>query len=332
MPGIETVEPDTAQSPLVSILMPAYRHEKFVEQAVRSVWDQTYRNIELLVCDDHSPDGTYARALALADESPIPMRMFRNEANLGITGTLNFLLGQARGEWIALLPSDDFYHPDFIEENMRAALAASRWNICIHSDAVLVNEAGEEFGYESIFRKPPLQGRVFGDIAEKKGRIVPPTFFTSRSIYEACGGFDETMRAEDFDFHLRAARRAEFVYMDRKLLFKREVKNSLGNSTSKWADDLLRALEKHLDFDPALVSRALRSQNLRLIWRCALLDDQNGASRLTTRYRRTHGILDPRPYLYWVSGNLARVIRRILGSGTVSKVARRLGIRRLPLP
>ncbi len=62
-------------TPLVSVIMPAYNHERFVEEAVRSVWAQTYANVEVIVLDDGSRDRTPEILRRLEAESPIPMRV-----------------------------------------------------------------------------------------------------------------------------------------------------------------------------------------------------------------------------------------------------------------
>ena len=107
-------------NPRVSVLMPAYNHERFVEQAVRSVWEQTARDIELIVIDDGSTDSTAEILQALAAGSPIPMKV-SVQANAGISTTLNRAAGQARGEWVSILASDDYYVTHFIERNLQFA-------------------------------------------------------------------------------------------------------------------------------------------------------------------------------------------------------------------
>ena len=99
--------------PLVSVLMPAYNHQQFVEQAVRSVWAQTYKNIELIVIDDGSSDRTLEILKRLSLQSPISMKV-DTHANQGICRTLNKCFDLSRGELIAFLASDDQYSEKFI--------------------------------------------------------------------------------------------------------------------------------------------------------------------------------------------------------------------------
>ena len=112
--------------PLVSVVIPAYNHEKFVEKTIRSVLAQTYPNIELLVLDDGSKDHTFSILQSLRSECEKRFARFwlETQPNQGTCITLNRLLSQAKGEYITILASDDELWPqhcavltDFLEAN-----------------------------------------------------------------------------------------------------------------------------------------------------------------------------------------------------------------------
>lgn len=99
--------------PLISVLMPAYNHERYVEASVRSVLEQEEHRIELLVADDGSRDATWSILQSLRPECERRcerVEMFTQE-NQGICMTLNRLCERARGEFIALIASDDMFLP-----------------------------------------------------------------------------------------------------------------------------------------------------------------------------------------------------------------------------
>lgn len=106
--------------PCVSVIMPAYNAEKEIEQAVRSVMAQTVSDWELLVIDDRSQDGTLQILQKLAQEDH-RIRVFQNAHNLGAALTRNRGLDLCRGEYAALLDSDDIWYPDKLDVQLEIA-------------------------------------------------------------------------------------------------------------------------------------------------------------------------------------------------------------------
>lgn len=106
--------------PFVSVIMPAYNAEKYIEGAIRSVISQTYTDWELLILDDCSTDRTAEIAARLAVIDP-RIRLMRNSRNMGAARTRNRGLDLAKGHWIALLDSDDVWHEKKLEKQIRKA-------------------------------------------------------------------------------------------------------------------------------------------------------------------------------------------------------------------
>ena len=104
-------------APLISVIMPAYNAERFIEQAIRSVQRQTVCNWELIVVDDCSADKTaeQIRQLATEDMRIIPVY---SEMNHGAAESRNIALRQCRGEFIALLDADDIWRPQKLEKQL----------------------------------------------------------------------------------------------------------------------------------------------------------------------------------------------------------------------
>ena len=320
MPGGEA---RLSERPLVSVLMPAYEHEAFIEQAVRSVWNQSYRPLEFLVCDDGSTDSTYQIAKDLSRESPIPMQVFRNPVNLGICKTLNRALWESSGEWIALLPSDDFYAESFIARNVEAAKALDSKLVCVHSGTHRVDEDGQPIDDEPLFLKPPAKGDAFWDIAAGDRQIIAPTLFTSRVVYDRAGGYDETLRYEDYDFHLRTSRFAKYHYIDEKHLYKRESASSMGLQTF-WTKDKFVALAKHRDLDEKRIDALINGSYPRHARRCGVLGDPATARELASEYRERTGRTALPVWGGYATGYSIRVVRKVIGPGTASRFATRL--------
>lgn len=101
------------KEPLISVLIPSYNHERYVEAAVRSVLAQDWPRIELIVVDDGSKDGTWdvLQRLRAECERRFERLVLERQPNRGTCATVGRLLGLARGEFVALFASDDMYLP-----------------------------------------------------------------------------------------------------------------------------------------------------------------------------------------------------------------------------
>jgi teichuronic acid biosynthesis glycosyltransferase TuaG len=116
---------ESVKNPAVSVIMPAYNCEKYIEAAIRSVMVQTFRDWELIVLDDGSHDSTREIIERLAKED-CRIRPMPNEKNMGVARTRNRGIDNSRGDYVALLDSDDIWHSDKLGmqiEKMRASCA-----------------------------------------------------------------------------------------------------------------------------------------------------------------------------------------------------------------
>ena len=108
------------ETPLVSVIMPAYNAGAFLEEAIESVIAQTVTDWELFVLDDCSTDNTRQLAAEFADRDP-RIHLVANEENMGVARTRNRGLGLCRGQYVALLDSDDYWKPNWLEKMIARA-------------------------------------------------------------------------------------------------------------------------------------------------------------------------------------------------------------------
>ena len=123
-------------NPLVSILIPTYNSVDFVEDTVRSIMNQTYTNIEIVIVDDSSTDGTMKILEKLSKEDK-RIKLLQNKKNLGITDNMNNGIHKCNGKYIAILDGDDWAYPYRIEEQVKlmekdeeVVLCAGYMDIC----------------------------------------------------------------------------------------------------------------------------------------------------------------------------------------------------------
>ena len=103
---------------LVSIIMPSYNCGEFVEETIRSVQAQTYKNWEIIFVDDCSTDDSYERVAEL-QEKEARIKLYQNKHNAGAAVSRNNALRKAKGRWIAFLDSDDIWEPTKLEKQIR---------------------------------------------------------------------------------------------------------------------------------------------------------------------------------------------------------------------
>ena len=113
----------------VSIIIAAYNGRQTIERAIASAQKQTLRDIEIVVADDASTDGTYefVQSLAAADARIKPLRLHQNG---GVSVARNAAIAAAAGQWVAVLDADDWYEPERIEMMLKAAQALNANLIC----------------------------------------------------------------------------------------------------------------------------------------------------------------------------------------------------------
>jgi len=98
---------------LVSVVMPAYNAEKYIGEAIRSVLNQTYKNLELIIVDDGSKDRTFEIITSFNDER---IKVARHPQNKGVAEARNTALNIAKGKWVALIDADDVWLPERLEK------------------------------------------------------------------------------------------------------------------------------------------------------------------------------------------------------------------------
>lgn len=136
---------------LVSVIMPAYNCEKYVEEAINSVIKQTYEKWELLVIDDGSKDNTVKIVEELSKKES-RIHIIKNENNQGVSATRNRGISKASGDWIAFLDSDDMWDKTKLEKQMEYAKKISAEFLFTGSS--YINEEGEY--YKGIFEVPDI--------------------------------------------------------------------------------------------------------------------------------------------------------------------------------
>lgn len=193
---------------LVSVVLPTYNRAHVVARAIRSVLDQSWRDLELIVVDDASSDETPGVVAAIRDPR---LRTIRLAGRTGAAAARNRGIAAARGAFIAFQDSDDVWHPQKLAAQM-AAIRGAGDNVVSSVCSYRHHKHGRSF---EIRRTP---GRVCGEDVVRllmlETSFGTQTLLVRRAALEAAGGFDETLpRAQDYELCLRLAGQGDFVFV-----------------------------------------------------------------------------------------------------------------------
>lgn len=205
----------------ISVVMPAYNAIPFIEEAVRSVLQQTYTNIEFLIADDGSTDGTKAYIDALDDPRII---RYHNEKNMGYLKTCNKLMELATGDYISFQDADDYSDVRRLEIQMKA-FATDPELMVLGTNRTAVDRSGQLGGTSDL-------PNTYEDLQA----FIPTTFpfcnslIFKREVYEDIGGYHEFFDrkgAEDFYWITLMIEKYKTRYLKESLYFYRSVATSV---------------------------------------------------------------------------------------------------------
>lgn len=214
-----------APPPEVSVLLPAYNAERYVERSVRSILGQTFDRFELLIVDDGSSDRTGEILESLARTDP-RIRLTRRE-NLGLVASLNELIGRARAPLLARMDADDIAEPTrferevaYLAEHPDCVLVGSRVTLIDPDDAPLCTWI-DAFDHDEIV----------GRFLDGQGQIVVhPTVIMRADAVRALGGYRaEYFPTEDLDLFLRLAEVGRLANLPESLLRYRDHATKIGH-------------------------------------------------------------------------------------------------------
>jgi alpha-1,3-rhamnosyltransferase len=266
--------------PLVTAVIPVYNHEKYVVESIRSILNQTYQNLELIVLNDGSKDRSHEMVLTLVEECKRRFVRFEyiNRENIGLTATLNQALAWARGDYLSALASDDVALPEKIEVLVDALEAKGPTYAAAFGNAWIIDDAGQRvrldyherisenadggthpdvMGHYTRGLSVNYKGEEFGTYPSLiAGNYMPAmsNIVRTNAIREA-GGWTPGNVAEDVEMWLKLSKKFKFFYVDQPVaLYRWHQSNSSKILTGKvrCAVLVLLAREKAFCFELGL--------------------------------------------------------------------------------
>jgi len=247
--------------PTVSILLPTFNRLLFLRLTVESVFAQTFADWELIIADDGSDEHTREYLRTLASDPRVKLLWL---PHTGIPAAVrNAALGEARGEYVAFLDSDDLWVPGKLQRQCEVlrARADCRWSYTAFSQ---IDESGQALPEELSRRWVAYEGPVFERLVTGEVSIRTPSVLATRELILRAGGFDETISSgEDYDLWLRMALDSNLAVIDEPLV---RVRRHDENHSRAWHSAYLgrdRALQKLQTRVDGARRSLLRSERVR---------------------------------------------------------------------
>jgi glycosyltransferase involved in cell wall biosynthesis len=236
-----------ADSPTVSVIVPSFNTAGYMAECLDSVFAQTYRDFEVIVVNDGSPD-TPALERAL---TPYRDRIvYLTQTNTGLAGARNTAIRAARGRYIALLDSDDAWLPEYLAVQV-AALERDASVDAVYPNAIIFGDHAH--AGRTYMDVCPSDGPVtFASIVTQRCNVFVGVLIRREALFDV-GLFDESLRSvEDFDLWLRLVALGRRITYHRQVLMRfRKRRDSLSSDPVWMAEHALIVLDK-LEQSPTL--------------------------------------------------------------------------------
>lgn len=239
---------------LVSVLIPAYNHENYIQETIESIINQTYPNIELIILDDGSKDKTWEKITELKPkcENRFVKSHFETKQNEGTCITLNKLLKLSSGEFVYIIASDDLTKPQAIEKEVKFLQDNPDYALAVGDNEYVDSMGKQIFRTQKAFTsniknakyktvKEFLSSKVKIDFLSDdfgsyktlyKENYIPNGYLIRKNIFETIGNFTKNAPLEDFWLMLQISKYKKMKYID-EILFSYRIHdtNTIGNST-----------------------------------------------------------------------------------------------------
>jgi alpha-1,3-rhamnosyltransferase len=239
------------QEPLVSVVVPCYNHEEYVQECIQGIIDQDYKNIELIIIDDGSSDKSVEeiRAMVPVCKERFERFEFRYRENRGLCATLNEALDWCKGEFFAPIASDDVLLPYKTTFQVNEYLAINRQDIAGIFGRIIAfsndsppNTAHSGSGSRSIYN--------FLDIFLRKSKNPAPTAMIRVEKLRRVGGYDTSIKIEDFYLWLKLTENSDsLLYIDQPLALYRQHPRNISKNSDVMLHSLLEILRNYSGHD-----------------------------------------------------------------------------------
>ena len=261
---------------LVSVLIPSFNHENYVQETINSIINQTYQNLELIVIDDGSKDSSWQKICEMEDicKKRFSNVIFETKVNEGACATLNSLIEKANGEYIYIIASDDTAIPTAIEKEINFLANNPDYALCVGDNAIMDSNSKPCFWDKKrniVYDVKKAKYKTFGEYLQKSQKLdfskdyfgsystiyprnyIPNGYLIRKSIFEKIGSFTKEAPLEDYWLMLQISKYAKMKYINEVLFNYRwhatntiKQKEKIGeyiDKTRKYENKLLEKID-----------------------------------------------------------------------------------------
>lgn len=230
--------------PLVSVVISCYNHEQFIQQSIKSIIDQTYTNIELIIIDDGSKDNSVIKIQEMIDacKERFVRFEFRSRANVGLSATLNEALEWCDGEYFSPLASDDqmlenktAIQVDFLNRNSSCTAVFGGFHIIDDRSQIIDTKLGLKKVYD--FKKIYLH----------RHDLPAPTAMMRLNTVKALNNYDPKIKIEDWYMWLKLSMVGSLIYLPIVMSNYRHHEDNTSKKSSLMKEERLKIINLYSD-------------------------------------------------------------------------------------
>ena len=235
----------TSNLPLISIAMATYNGEKFLREQIESIVSQTYKNIEIIICDDNSSDATCE--ILSEYQKKFAINIIRNHKNLGIVKSFEIALKNCKGEYIILSDQDDI----FFREKITILYENIKDSLLIHSDSIIIDE-NKNVLFNSHFDSFKSKNKSLFIDYLIGNNVTGNSVLINKKLLEFAFPFPKHIRIHDHYLAMCASYYGKISFLPNKLQYYRQHNyNSIGvkkNNYNIFIKNLKLDVKSYIEF------------------------------------------------------------------------------------
>lgn len=230
------------ESPLLSIICLSWNHEKYIEQALTSIINQTYCNFEIIYLDNDSSDSSFKIGANLLKNSTSNYQIKQFETNIGMPKALNYAIkNMCKGAYISMISMDDWLELNNYELKIHYSLQHPEFGIVYSTGNYYLEKLNEK---RPILEDQLKEGWIFDDLL-KSNFLYMMGAIIKKEVYDTVGLYDEDNSIEDWDFALRASQKYPIGLVRVPSFYYRAHTTNYSSGSYKYYKDCLKVIQKY---------------------------------------------------------------------------------------